>query len=534
MRKLLAWIVIATATLGVAAVVPSADTYPRQPAIDVVHYRFNLALATDTAGVAGQASVTVRLVAPVSELVLDLVSDNAGKGMRVTSVERDGAAVTFSHDANRLRLPVPAGATPGQELSFAITYSGVPAAGLHFMRNIHGDAVVFSENWPNKARHWLPMIDHPYDKATGEFVVTAPAQYQVVSNGMLIEELDLDDGQRRTHWKQSVPIASWLYALGVARFAVHHAGTTEGVPLQTWVFPQDRAAVRELFEETSRQVMAFFADRIGPYPYEKLANVQAAGYAGGMENATAIFYGEKGVAAGRGPVVHEIAHQWFGNSVTERDWDDVWLSEGFATYFALLFTEHREGRDAFVQGLARSRATILALDAKMPNTPVVHRNLNDMERVLNGFVYQKGGWVLHMLRGELGTDTFWRGIRDYYQRYRDRNASTDDLRQAMERVSGRDLRWFFTQWLHRAGVPRIESAFRYDAARKIVEITLAQTQTGEPFRLNLDLAITPPSGAVRTERVVLEAARRTVSFASEVEPVAVTVDPETWLLAEIK
>jgi aminopeptidase N len=135
-----------------------------------------------------------------------------------------------------------------------------------------------------------------------------------------------------------VPIASWLYALSAAPFSVHHAGAVHGIPLQTWVFPENRETGRALFEETTRGAMTFFVDRIGPYAHEKLANVQAAGLGGGVEYASAIFYGEKGVTGGRGPVVHEVAHQWWGNAVTEDDWDDIWLSEGFATYDAGSFT----------------------------------------------------------------------------------------------------------------------------------------------------------------------------------------------------
>jgi aminopeptidase N len=362
-------------------------------------------------------------------------------------------------------------------------------------------------------------------------IVTAPAPFQVVSNGVLVEEVDLGAGQRRTHWKQSVPIASWLFAVGVAQFDAHYAGTTQGVPLQTWAFPQDRAAARMLFEETSRRAMDFFSARVGPFPYEKLANVQASGFGGGMENATVIFYGEKGVASGRGPVVHEIAHQWFGNSVTERDWDDVWLSEGFATYFALLYDEQFEGRDAFVDGLKRSRASILESARKLPDTPVVHRNLNDMERVLNTFVYQKGGWVLHMLRREIGADVFWTGIREYYRRYRDRNASSDDLRQVMEQVSARDLRWFFAQWLNRGGNPRVEGSWRYDAVSKRVDITVKQTHAGEPFRLNLDVGIHTSEGS-RSEPMQFDRAIQTLSVQADTAPASVTLDPDTWTLAD--
>jgi aminopeptidase N len=451
--------------------------------------------------------------------------------MQVTAVHLRGVPVAFTHTENRLRVPVPPDARPAGDLSYDIAYAGTPADGLQVFTNLHGERVMFSEGWPNRARHWLPMIDHPYDKATGEMIVTAPAQWQVVSNGVLVAEIDLDGGRRQTHWRQSVPIASWLFALGVARFNAHHAGSVAGVPLQTWSFPQDATAARLLFEDTTRRAMQFFVDRIGPYPYEKLANVQASGFGGGMENATVIFYGEKGVAAGRGPVVHEVAHQWFGNSVTESDWDDVWLSEGFASYFTHLYREQFEGRDAFVDGLKRSRDGVLQNARKLADTPVVHRNLSDMSRVLNGLVYEKGAWVLHMLRAEVGVDTFWSGVREYYRRYRDGNATTDDFRQVMEQVSGKDMRPFFNQWLNRPGNPVVHVSWKHDADRRLVVLSIEQMQDADPYTFPLDVAITGESEPT-THRVMVTQRSTTVELPSAAPPTAVTLDPETWLLAD--
>src|SRR5262245_16197896 len=328
--------------------------------------------------------------------------------MTVTSVTSGGKPVPFTHDHNVLTLPLSAPSTAGRHAQFTIAYHGAPAGGLRILPNKHGDWSAFSENWPNHARDWLPMIDHPYDKATSEFIVTAPAKYQVVANGLLQEETDLGDGRRRTHWKQSVPIASWLNALGVEQFAVFHAGVVKGVELQTWVAHQDAEAGRVYFEAPARQAIEFYSEYVGPYPYEKLANVQAAGLGGGTEHASAIFYGENSIS-GRpltSLVAHEIAHRWFGNSVTEKDWDDVWLSEGFATYFTLLFTEHYDGREAFLAGLNRSRSTVLAAQKRSAGLGVIHDNLSDTRRVLNQLVYQKGGWTLHMLRGQIGADKF--------------------------------------------------------------------------------------------------------------------------------
>jgi aminopeptidase N len=233
--------------------------------------------------------------------------------------------------------------------------------------------------------------------------------------------------------------------------------------------------------------------------------------------------------------VHEIAHQWWGNSVTERDWDDVWLSEGFATYFTLLFTEHDEGRDAFVAGLKQSRAQVLGLEQKLPDTPIIHRNLADMRRVLNGLVYQKAGWVLHMLRAEVGTEQFWTAMREYYRRYRNQNASTAELRAIVEQVSGKPLDWFFTQWLTRPGVPKVEGSWRYVPASKSIEVTVSQTQAADPFRLFVEIGIAGKAGgAPRVERVELSGRSVTRSFVVGHDPIAVTLDPNTWLLMETR
>ena len=526
-RFLLLWLL---AILAMPAGRASADTYPRQPGIDAVNYVFRLRLSDASNEIAGESTATLRVTSPgVKEVFLDLTSAAGGKGMTVTAVTVGGSPAQFAHDANRLRIPLQA-LQPGTEVPVTVTYRGIPGGGLRIGANIHGERTVFSENWPDNARQWLPMIDHPYDKATGEFIVTAPAHYQVVANGLLVEEVDLPAGERRTHWRQSVPIASWLYALGVARFAVRHYDVVRGIPQQVWSFPQDRQKAVELFEFTGRRAFEYFSDSIGPYVYEKLAHVEAAGLGGGTEHASAIFYGEKGVASGRGPVVHEVAHQWWGNAVTEKDWDDVWLSEGFATYFTHLYNEQFGGRDAFVRGLKNDVGVILQAQLKAPDQPVIHRNIAHMAGVLNRFVYQKAGWVLHMLRGVIGTDTFWAGIRDYYRRYRNLNASTDDLRQVMEQASGVELGWFFDQWLKRPGMPALDGTWRYDAAARQIAIELRQTQPGQPYRLPLELGVARGDAAPAIHRIELADATGRFTIAADAEPTAVSIDPNTWVL----
>jgi aminopeptidase N len=348
-----------------------------------------------------------------------------------------------------------------------------------------------------------------------------------------VEETDLGEGRRLTHWKQSIPIASWLNALGVAHFTSHHAGLVNGVPLQSWVYHQDRDAAVPALEGPARRVLEFYSEHVGPFPYEKLAGVQAAGVNGGMELASAIFYGERSVS-GRGVtglVAHEVAHQWFGDAVTERDWDDVWLSEGFATYFALLFTEHDSGRDAFLAGLKRSREAVFTIEKRNPGLAVIHDNLSDTRRVLNGLVYQKGGWTLHMLRGRLGTDAFWAGIRDYYRRYRDGNVSTDDFRRVMEENSGQDLSGFFRQWLNRPGSPALEGSWRYRPQDHRIELELTQTQPSDPYRLPIEIGISMDGSAEpRIEKIEMTERRQRFELGADQAPASVTLDPNCWVL----
>jgi aminopeptidase N len=230
--------------------------------------------------------------------------------------------------------------------------------------------------------------------------------------------------------------------------------------------------------------------------------------------------------------VHEVAHQWWGDSVTEKDWDDVWLSEGFATYFTHLYTEQFNGRDAFVRGLRADIETIVAAQREAPEQPVIHRNLSDMSKVLNRLVYQKAGWVLHMLRGTVGSDTFQAGIREYYRRYRNQNASTDDFRQVMEQAAGTSLSWFFDQWLKRAGMPSLRGQWRYDAVTRQVQIELAQVQGGSAYRLPLDIAVVTARGETRIERVEMTQAGGRFTITADAEPASVALDPNTWVLLQ--
>ena len=420
-----------------------------------------------------------------------------------------------------------------------IEYEGIPNEGLKIGPNKYGDRTFFSDNWPNKARNWLPTVDHPYDKATSEFIVTAPTKYQVVSNGLKMEESNIGDGMRLTHWKQGVPIACWLYTLGVAEFAVQYVDTFQGKSIETWVYKQDRNAGFHDFAIPTKQVLEFYSDYVGPFAYEKLANIQSNSVSGGMEAASAILYSENSVVGDRNVrwrnvVIHEIAHQWFGNAVTEYDWDDVWLSEGLTTYFTMRFIKHAYGEDAFKEELKKARTTVFKLSENNEDYRIVHDNLSDMEKVSSGLTYQKGAWITHMICNYIGEEVFQKGIRDYYNRFFNGSATTSDLRMAMERASGKDLNHFFDQWLFQGGNIKLEGTWSYNASNKTITIELQQVQPEKyNFIMPLEIGISNGNGTPqKIETIQLDKRSVKLSIPSETMPKNIELDPNTKLLAQ--
>ena len=475
----------------------------------------------------------IRFKKAVSDFELDLVNNNVkGQGMNVSDVSLDGQPLKFSHQNDRLKIHLSTPALPGDDKKFTIRYSGIPQDGLIISKNKFGDRTFFGDNWPNRAHHWLPTIDHPYEKATCEFIVLAPEHYTIIGTGEKVEESSNGKKRKLTHWKTVVPLPTKVMVIGAARFAISYEGAVNNVPLQSWVYPQNRA---EGFSDyaIAAKPLDFFSKTIAPYPYEKLANVQSTTRYGGMENASNIFYYENSVTGKstiEGLVAHEIAHQWFGNSASEADWYHVWISEGFATYFANLYLENRYGSKRLMEEMETDRQQVIAYFQKNP-TPIVNTSITDITKVLNTNSYQKASWVLHMLRYEIGDQKFWEGVREYYRQYQLSNAMTDDFRLVMEKISGKDLKGFFDQWLFRAGHPKLEVVWQYDTRKKQVLVTLEQKQ-GQPFDFYLNLALNAPSGSQQLEKIKISARKQEFLIPAAQKPTDILLDPNVWLLFE--
>ncbi|MEM7656814.1 MAG: M1 family metallopeptidase [Bacteroidota bacterium] len=503
------------------------------PAVDILSYRFHVALSDSTDEIFGKTDLYVRFPqAGVGSLGLDLVGPRGNRGMTVNRVQIGETAVEFVQRGDRLNVQVGKTTIAGDTLMVSVEYQGIPNDGLIISQNKYGDRTFFGDNWPNRAHHWLPTVDHPADKAFCEFVVTAPDHYQVVCTGELVEETDLENGTRLTHWRSTVPLPTKVMVFGAARFAVQYVGEVEGVPLSSWVYPQNRQAGFYDYAIAAR-VMEFMDSYIAPYPYAKLANVQSTTRYGGMENASNIFYSETSITGDRsaeGLIAHEIAHQWFGNSASEASWYHIWLSEGFATYFTELYMEATYGEVALLKGMQANRAQVLASAAS--KKPIIDPTITDLNQLLSTNAYQKGAWVLHMLRNKIGEEAFELGIRKYYQQYQFRNAMSSDLERIMEEVSGQELSSFFQQWLYQPGFPKLKLIWNYDTKTKELMVEAEQMQENALFQFPLEVAWRQPNGNWETATFEINERKQLMKIAVDDPPANLQVDPRVQLLFE--
>ncbi len=516
--------------------VAAQEKHSYNPFIDVQHYTFALEVNDANDEIKAEAEITVLFLKATNIISFDLIGMNEkGRGMIVNAVKENEAGVAYEHAAKILKIELSKPSKAGETRRYKISYGGAPADGLVFSKNKFKQRTIFADNWPNRARNWLPCTDHLSDKAGVDFMVTAPDHYKVISNGVLVEESPIGEHKKFTHWKETVAIPTKVMVIGLADFAVNYVGELDCIPVSSWVFPQDK---KNGFYDYAQamEILPFFIKKIGSYPYKKLASVEAITIFGGMENASAIFYNERSITGKRGHseelLAHEIAHQWFGNSASESDWPHVWLSEGFATEMTNLYLENKYGEDTLKARLKADREEVIRF-AKVRFTPVVDSSEKENYfALLNRNSYQKGGWVLHILRRKLGDTLFWKGIQAYYAGYAGRNASTDDFRKVMEEVSGIDLKEFFRQWLFTPGHPWLLINWKFNEKKKVLLLQISQQQK-QLFSFPLEFSFIT-GGAMKNNRqkifITDKITRLEIPMAAR--PSQVIADPDTNLLFE--
>ncbi len=467
--------------------------------VDVRHIRLDLQVDLPKKAVDGVATLRFTSLRELRHLGLDAVGFKVNK-VTLARGDGDGATARFGHDGKTLTVDFEPAWPAGQAGTLRVDYQvREPKEGLHFFGPTKDtpDAplTVWSQGEPVSNRHWFPCLDQPDQRQSTEIVVTVPRDFVAVSNGKLVQRADYGDSRSTFHWLQSQPHPSYLVTLVVGQFDVVEE-EWDGVPVSYYVPRGEKDKVGRTFGRT-RAMLDFFSKRFGVrYPWEKYAQVVAYQFGGGMENTSATTLGdalvdERSALDGDadGLIAHELAHQWWGDLLTCRDWAHVWLNEGFASFAECLWDEQRFGADAYVYNLYRkSSGAISGGKAR----PVVDRHYSNPDSMFDARAYPKGAWVLHMLRRRLGDDAFWRAVRRYAEDNRLKSVETSDFRRVLERETGRDLGRFFYDWTERPGSPVVDVATEYLAGPRQARVVVKQTQAGEAFHFPLTLAFHVP------------------------------------------
>ena len=464
--------------------------------------------------------------------------------MPITAVTLNGEVVPYERANGRLNVKPVRALVRNSRVVVAISYHGKPADGLILGVDKTGKPSAVGDNWPNRVHHWIPSLDHPSAKATVRFNVTAPTRANVVANGRLDKILTTSSTTKTWSFTESVPIPPYCMIIAVGEFAQVVPPQQDITPLAYYVPLPEKDIALSGFAPANPS-LKYFTQTVGKYPYEKLALIVGSTRFGGMENSTAIVFSStlfnprpnaplsrtfqirEGIVS---LVAHEIAHQWFGDSVTQSTWSDLWLSEGFATYFAALFIQHTDGEEAFRKYMANAGQTYLG-SSRSVGTPLHDTETEDLMALLNANSYQKGAWVLHMLRAELGDKHFFEGVKGYYEKHKNATANSEDLRFALEKTSGKNLKPFFASWVYGAGHPKYSLTWRWNTRTKTVRLKLIQEQTQAAFPNKVLVSIKTAQGReVVTLKPVRKEAIQDVRL--KAAPTAVEIDPNDLVLDE--
>lgn len=495
--------------------------------IDVLHYDFDWNLHFDDRQIQGTARVKLRSLAAVDTITLHLADT-----MNVTGITQDGIPLSFVHRNGLLDISPPRELNPDEEFTATISYYGSPQSGLNF--TYHGeDPIIWSLDEPEGAREWFPCCDVTSDKATARMSITVADNMIVVSNGELIDVSSNPSGTKTYTWEENYPISTYLLSIAATNYRTFtdiYSSGSHNMEVLFYAYPEHFFQAQEDFSVTVPMI-AYYADVFGEYPFldEKYGMAEIPGRTS-MEHQTCTSYSNELVTGTHDYdyiLAHELAHQWWGDLVTLLDWADIWLNEGFATYSEALWVEHLYGQAGLESIMAAFKNIYLNYhtgeDHPVYDPPLGH--------LFCAIEYEKGAWVLHMLRFVVGENNFWQILREYAQLYAYSNASTEDFQAVCEHVYGGELGWFFDQWIYEAGYPTYQFGWGYSSQNK-VNVTINQVQKEFPlFSMPVELAFVFSSGTVK-RTVWVDGKKNIFEFDFAEKPSGVLFDPASWVLCE--
>jgi aminopeptidase N len=516
------------------------EPYARTRNYDLEHSKAVLRFEPEQKKVIGDVTHTLTLLRDgLEKISFDSV------GLQIDSVRVNKSEAKFETKEAKLEVALPKGAKAGTKYDVEIKYHGMPTKGLYF--------ILPNKDYPNRpvqiwtqgesedTRYYLPTFDYPNDRLTTETILTVPASWLTVSNGKLIGVSDASDGMKTWTWKESLPSSTYLFTVVAGEF-VEAKDSWRNLPV-TYYAPKDRGD--RLMPNYSRTpaMIELFSKTLGvDYPWEKYAQAMVDDFvAGGMENSSATTNTAESL---RNPklvpeyeededplISHELGHQWFGDLVTTKDWGNIWLNEGFATFMETVWTESHYGKDAADYERWQGAREWFAMRS-LYDKPIVRYDFDDSEE-FDGNAYGKAGWVLYMLRHQLGEQAFYAGLKHYLEVNRGKNVVTSDLIKAIEESTHTNVDPFFNQWIYGAGAPKFEISYAYDDAKKQVALTVKQTQKREGhvglFQVPVDVEITT-AGGPKLYPIHVTQESEVFTFPADSTPLMVLFDKGTQIL----
>jgi len=515
---------------------------------DAQHYLIRTHFDVPNKTVIGDETVSLKpLAANFNSFALDAAN------MNIESVMLEGKNVPlrFTASTDKLTINLDRAYAPADTIAVRIRYRATPPRGLYFVSPAPSNsadrpskpAQIWTQGEPEDNHYWFPCYDFPDDKATSEQFITVPQNQIAISNGALLDKKANNDGTQTFHWAMSKPHSSYLISLIVGDYA-KVTDAYKNVAVEYYTYHNTETDARRNFGKTPQMIQWFSEALRYEYPYSKYAQTVVAGFIfGGMENITATTQADNEILhrvdeepqiSADNLVSHELSHQWFGDLVTCKDWSHAWLNEGFATFMEASFKEHEAGHDAYLFELRNDARTYMREDTARYRRPLVYNRYRVPIDLFDATLYQKGALVLHMLRGVVGDEIFWKALNNYLKENEYRNVETTDFQRAFEKQSNRKLDWFFDQWVTKAGYPELRVRYVYDDATKKLTLSVAQTQTPDDitpavFRLPAEIELATANSS-RTERIEITQREQSFTFSMDGEPRMIRFDKDSRII----
>ncbi|HEX8651449.1 MAG TPA: DUF3458 domain-containing protein [Pyrinomonadaceae bacterium] len=518
-------------------------SHPRPPrTYDVLNYTIRTRFNPSGKTVFGDETVTLK---PLAAGFKSFALDASDMEIEAVTLADTGQSLKWTQPPEKLSINLDRAYAPVDTINVRIRYRAVPDRGLYFIPVRRGSsgrsprpAQIWTQGEPEDNHHWFPCYDFPDDKATSEQYITTAANEVAISNGTLVEKRDNADGTHTFHWLMDQPHSTYLISLVVGDYA-KLTDTYKNVSLEYYTYPGTESVARPAFSKTP-EMMGWFSRVLNyEYPYDRYSQTIVANFIfGGMENITAtthadteiLRYGEEDLGqATENLVSHELAHSWFGNLVTTRDWANLWLNEGFATFMEASFKEHEHGRDAYLAELRDDAILYFQEDPSKYRRPIVYDRYRVPVDLFDSTLYKKGGFIVHMLRETVGDEIFWKALNIYLNEYKYQTVVTADLQRVFERTSGQKLDWFFDQWVYKAGFPELRVRSIYNPASRLLTLDVRQTQTPDQttpavFRLPVEIELATAATRARTERIEINQREQRFTFKLDGRPLMIRFD----------